>query len=164
MATEKKFFYVARQNKVADSKMFGKWYPEAHVMQTLSTRSMARHIQKHGSPFTLDVVVGVLTAFSETCVEECMAGNAVKIDGLGTFRPELESVKGGADTKDECDASKIAGIHIRFCPEGSDITGENITSRQLLKKCNLERIGWVEGTQKLKNVKIHSFINETVTP
>ena len=121
MATEKKFFYVARQNQVRDSKMFGKWYPEAYVLQTLSTRALAKHIQKHGSPYTLDVIMGVLIAFAEVTVEECMASNAVKIDGLGTFRPEIESTKGGAESKDLCDQSKVAGIHLRFTPEGSNI-------------------------------------------
>ena len=161
MATEKKFFYVARQNQVRDSKMFGKWYPEAYVRQTLSTRALAKHIQKHGSPYTLDVIMGVLIAFAEVTVEECMASNAVKIDGLGTFRPEIESTKGGAESKDLCDQSKVAGIHLRFTPEGSNITGEDITSRTMLKKARLERVGWVEGAQKTKNYQVHTFMDET---
>jgi predicted histone-like DNA-binding protein len=160
MATEKKFFYVARQNQVRDSKMFGKWYPEAYVLQTLSTRALAKHIQKHGSPYTLDVIMGVLIAFAEVTVEECMASNAVKIDGLGTFRPEIESTKGGAESKDLCDQSKVAGIHLRFTPEGSNITGEDITSRSMLKKARLERVGWVEGAQKTKNYQVHTFMDE----
>ena len=160
MASEKKFFYVVRQNTTRDSKMYGKWYPEAKIMQTLSTRSLARHIQKHGSPFTLDVIVGVLTAFSEVVVEECLASNAVKIDGLGTFRPEIETVKGGAASKEKCDQTKIKGIHVRLYPEASDITGEDITSRQFLSKANIQRVGWVEGTVKGKNYKIHAFVDE----
>ena len=78
MATEKKFFYVARQNQVRDSKMFGKWYPEAYVLQTLSTRALAKHIQKHGSPYTLDVIMGVLIAFARasTCASRPRAATS----------------------------------------------------------------------------------------
>jgi hypothetical protein len=164
MATEKKFFYNVRQNQTRDSKMFGKWYPEAKILQTLSTRSLAKHIMRHGSPYTLDVIMGVLIAFSEAVVEECMASNAVKIDGLGTFTPVIEAVKGGSEDKEGCDATKIQGIHIRLTPEGSDISGENITSRAMLKRVNLERAGWVTGTHKTKNYAEHAFMNETVTP
>ena len=140
MATEKKFFYNVRQNQTRDSKMFGKWYPEAKILQTLSTRSLAKHIMRHGS------------------------SNAVKIDGLGTFTPVIEAVKGGSEDKEGCDATKIQGIHIRLTPEGSDISGENITSRAMLKRVNLERAGWVTGTHKTKNYAEHAFMNETVTP
>jgi hypothetical protein len=85
----------------------------------------------------------------------------VKIDGLGTFRPEIESTKGGAESKDLCDQSKVAGIHLRFTPEGSNITGEDITSRSMMKKARLERVGWVEGAQKTKNYQVHTFMDET---
>ena len=161
MAGEKKFFYVARQNMAKDSKMYGKWYPQAKVLQTLSTRAVAKHIQSHGSPFTLDVIMGVLIAFSQVVVEECAASNAVKIDGLGTFRPEIESVKGGAEDKDSCDASKIAGIHVRFYPEASDITGEDITSRSMRKKANIERVGYVTGTRSAGNYAEHDYAPES---
>ena len=39
------------------------YYAQAVTLETLSLRDMAKHITSHGSPFTVDVVIGVLEAF-----------------------------------------------------------------------------------------------------
>jgi hypothetical protein len=68
----------------------------------------------------------------------------VKIDGLGTFVPTIESVKNGI-TKADILAGKwsaalyIAGIHIRFIPEGS--ADDDITSRTFKELCALATYG-----------------------
>ena len=156
MATSKvKIFYDLVQNKVRDSKMYGKWYAEPVVLQTLNMRGLAKHIVAHGSPFTLDTIMAVLTKAGTCIVELISEGKAVKVEGLGKFYPTLQNKKGGAAVKEDFDESKIEGVHVRFLPEGSNETGDDITSASFRKKVSLERRGWVEGTGKGR--KVHLF-------
>ena len=65
-------------------------------------------------------------------VELLQGGQPVKWDGLGTFTPTIESVKGGAteaQLKAGVDVREVInGVHIRFIPENEK--GEEITSRK----------------------------------
>ena len=62
MATSKiAIEYDLYQNNVKDAVTNGKWYPRAVVSQTLDLEGLADHISEHGSLFTEDVVLGVLT-------------------------------------------------------------------------------------------------------
>ena len=61
------------------------YYAKAVSTETLSLRDMAKHITSHGSPFTVDVVMGVLEAFRNCCIEQLLESKKVKVEGLGTF-------------------------------------------------------------------------------
>ena len=105
---------VLRQNKNEDSKAYGKWYAELLDRETITTRGLAKHISGHGSPFTEDVIIGVLSALSR-CIPELVAeGTGVKLDGLGQFYPSLEST--GADSPSAFTIQEnVKGVHIRWC-------------------------------------------------
>ena len=102
------------------------WYPKVARRSTLSLRGLSDHISDHGSIYTRDVVQGVLTKFTTCLTELIEQGVAVKLDGLGTFYPTLES-KGAESPVGYNVMDYLKGVHIRFTPEGCE--DDNITSR-----------------------------------
>ena len=128
-----------RQNTNQKSDQYGHYYPYLDKNHTLSLRGLARHIADHGSIYTRDVVQGVLTQLSECIPELCAQGVPVKLDGLGTFSPYIESTKDGAttlaDAQGASPADFVAGVHVRFIPDGTDL--DNITSRVFKEKCSM---------------------------
>lgn len=143
------------QNKVRDSKMYGKWYGKAVRNATLNTRGLAAHIAQHGSLYTIDVVEGVLRKLS-SCIPELVGqGVAVKVDGLGTFYPTLRNKKGGAESVEEYDVeSQVDGVRMRYLPDGAQL--DNITSRAFKEKCMLQTryVQESTGTGKTRVVKL----------
>ena len=70
MATTKvEMQYDIYQNANEDSTAYGKWYPRAVQLSTLNLKGLANHIQGHGSVYTQDVVLGVITKFRDCLVE-----------------------------------------------------------------------------------------------
>jgi len=57
-----------------------------------------------------DIIEGVLTKMSSCITELLSQGNPVKIDGLGTFVPTVESTKEGISK-----AELLEGVH-KACP------------------------------------------------
>ena len=73
-----------------------KTYGKIIYRGTMRLTDMAEHIMKHGSIYTEDVVIGVITKL-KSCMQEMLAdGYKVKLDGIGTLYPVLTS-KGVAD-------------------------------------------------------------------
>ena len=61
-----------------------KTYGKIIYRGTLRLTDMAEHIMKHGSIYTEDVVIGVITKL-KSCMQEMLAdGYKVKLDGIGT--------------------------------------------------------------------------------
>ena len=68
-----------------------KTYGKIIYRGTLRLTDMAEHIMKHGSIYTEDVVIGVITKL-KSCMQEMLAdGYKVKLDGIGTLYPVLTS-------------------------------------------------------------------------
>ena len=128
-----KIFYLLKQNKNEDSKIYGKWFAQMKSVETLNTRKMANHIAEHGSIYTPDVVFGVLEKFRSCLLEMLLNSRRVKIDGLGIFYTTIENEKGGAASKDQFNAQKnLKALHIRFLPDST--TETDISSREFIKK------------------------------
>ena len=128
-----KIFYLLKQNKNADAKIYGKWFAYMKSVETLNTRKLANHIAEHGSIYTPDVVFGVLEKFRSCMLEMLMNSRKVKIDGLGTFYTTIENAKGGAINRDDFSTQKnLKALHIRFLPDQEQET--NISSREFIKK------------------------------
>lgn len=122
--------YNLRQMNNSANKSNLLWFPKCYRKDTLNMRGMAAHIADHGSPYTRDTVLGVLTAFRDCLVEIVSQGNGVKLDGLGTFYPTLES-KGAESPVGYNINEYLRGVHIRFLPESA--AEDDITSRVLKK-------------------------------
>jgi predicted histone-like DNA-binding protein len=128
--------YDLKQNNVKASKMFGKWYAQPVVVNTLNLKGFAQHIASHNGTYKASTIKGVMEEMVECLTEMVSQGVGVKLDGLGTFYPRFEG--SGAETPEEFDVdSYVKGIHIRFLPENTK--DEELTSRKFKTKCVLKR-------------------------
>ncbi len=90
-----------------------KTYGKIIYRGTLKLTDMAEHIMKHGSVYTEDVVIGVITKL-KNCLQEMLAdGYKVKLDGIGTLYPVLSS-EGVADAKDYSPSENVTRVGISF--------------------------------------------------
>ena len=108
------------QVKDADNtrKKVQKTYGKIIYRKTLSLDDMAEHIMKHGSVYTEDVVIGVITKL-KTCMQEMLAdGHKVKLDGIGTLYPTLTS-EGVDNAKDYSPSENITRVGIAFLADQS---------------------------------------------
>ncbi|SFO53114.1 hypothetical protein [Prevotella sp. tf2-5] len=133
-----------RVNENPRSSGFGKYYPKAVEKKTISLRGLTKHMEEHHSIYGRDVIEGVITKMAGCITELISQGNPVKIDGLGTFVPTVESVKDGISKEDilngKWNASLyVKAIHIRFRPEGAG--EDDITSRNFKDQCALTTYG-----------------------
>ncbi len=111
------------------------YYAKAVSLETLSQRDMARHISSHGSPYTVDVVMGVLEAYRNCLIEQLLESKKVKVDGLGTFYVTIANKEGGEKDITRFNISNIAqGLRLRFLPDASQ--EENLSSKEFLKKAS----------------------------
>jgi len=80
-----------------------------------------------------------------SCITELLSqGNPVKIDGLGTFVPTVESTKEGISKAELLEgkwnaSTYVKAIHIRIRPEGTG--DDDITSRRFKEQCALSTYG-----------------------
>lgn len=68
-----------------------KVFPYAQYNELMDLNDFARHIQAHGSPFTRDVIIGVLTAAVDCLREQLVAGKKVNFGDLGSFYISLRA-------------------------------------------------------------------------
>ena len=95
-----------------------KTYGKIIYRGTLRLTDMAEHIMKHGSIYTEDVVIGVITKL-KSCMQEMLAdGYKVKLDGIGTLYPTLTS-EGVDDAKDFSAQENIVRVGVSFLADQS---------------------------------------------
>ena len=95
-----------------------KTYGKIIYRGTLNLNDMAEHIMKHGSVYTEDVVIGVITKL-KSCIQEMLAdGYKVKLDGIGTLYPVLTS-EGVADAEDYSAQENVTRLGISFLADQS---------------------------------------------
>ena len=87
---------------------FPQWTRISTVTETQLAKRMAR-----GSTFSVGAVNGVFSDFPQSIIDELLNGNAVKIDGLGTFKLKV-SGKSQKEKKDVTSAG--AKISVVFEP------------------------------------------------
>ena len=111
------------------------YYAKAVGLETLSLRDMAKHITSHGSPYTVDVVMGVLEAYRNCLIEQLLESKKVKVEGLGTFYVTIANKEGGEKDLTKFNIATIAqGLRLRFLPDASQ--EENLSSKEFLKKAS----------------------------
>ena len=164
MAKENIAFLVnLRKNIVEGSKMEGRYYPEAESKEALTTKGFAKHVADHGGMVTYEFMQLVLASIVK-CLKEMMShGQPVKLDGLGTFRPTVTSVPGGAATIEEALRvgvnNLVQGVNFVFLPENAQ--GEEITSKKFKDQCSLQFAYLVETVKKKINGKDKSYTLRT---
>ena len=95
-----------------------KTYGKIIYRGTMSLNDMAEHIMKHGSVYTEDVVIGVITKL-KTCMQEMLAdGYKVKLDGIGTLYPVLTS-EGVTDASKYSAQENVTRVGVSFLADQS---------------------------------------------
>ena len=101
-----------------ERQLVEKTYGRIIYRGTLRLTDMVEHIMKHGSIYTEDVVIGVITKL-KTCIQEMLAdGYKVKLDGIGTLYPVLTS-EGVDDAKDFSAQENITRVGVAFLADQS---------------------------------------------
>ena len=165
MAKENIAFLVnLRKNTIPDSDMFGRYYPEAETKETLTTKGFAKHVSEHGGTLVNYEFMQLVLATIVKCLKEMMSqGQPVKLDGLGTFRPTITSVKNGAASIEEALTkgvnNMVAGVNFTFLPENAQ--GEEITSKKFKDQCSLQFAYLVETIKKTIGGKEKSYTLRT---
>lgn len=164
MAKENIAFLVnLRKNTNEGSAMENRYYPEAESKTALTTKGFAKHVAEHGGMVTYEFMQLVLGTIVK-CLKEMMSqGQPVKLDGLGTFRPTVTSVKGGAASIEEAlnmgVNNMVAGVNFVFLPENAQ--GEEITSKKFKEQCSLQFAYLMETVKKTVNGKEKSYTVRT---
>ena len=113
------------QNRVKNSRMFGKWYGRAVVSEVVTTDQLADEIQRNASVKKSDVKA-VLCELSEVMNQKLIQGGRVVLDGIGAFKIAISTT--GADTEKEFTANNIKSIRIAFQPETRVVDNHRIKS------------------------------------
>lgn len=121
------------QNGNSKNNGYGKYYQRVVITEILSTDEFAQHIASHGSPYTRDVINGVLMAACDCLVELCLDSKAVRLSDLGIFKMGVHAE--GADVADEANANKVQRVELQFLPNQSK--AYNLSSTNLRKKASL---------------------------
>jgi predicted histone-like DNA-binding protein len=128
------------------SHLTGKWTPVAAVNKTLSTRKIAERIEKESTVSVADIMA-VLYALPHVLRDEMANGNAVKLDGIGSFALTVQCHKTGVDSAEKVDPYKqITNIKVQFRPEKETILVAGEKKMQTTLVAN--DITWVELQEK----------------
>ena len=157
MAKENIAFLVnLRKNTVPD--------PEAESKETLSTKGFAKHVADHGGTLVSYELMQLVLASIVKCLKEYMSqGQPVKLDGLGTFRPTVTSINGGAASIEEALRkgvnNMVEGVNFVFIPENSK--DEELTSKKFKDQCSLQFAYLVETIKKVIGGKEKTYTLRT---
>ena len=95
--------------KNAEMKVFA----YAQSTEVIDIQKLAKHIQVHGSPYTRDIIVGVLTKAVDCIREQLLEGKKVNLGEMGSFYCTISSE--GVDSADEFNPSAhIKSVNVRW--------------------------------------------------
>ena len=94
--------------------MNGKTVVKSISLKKMSLSEMASHISSHGSPYTRDVVYGVLLAFMDCAKEQMAEGKRVELGDIGTLRYVVKA-KAQAD-ESKATIGSIKSVRVAFTP------------------------------------------------
>lgn len=111
-----------------DSDTRGKWYARAVTDEVIDLDKLAKHMEKHNTPFSRGTIRGIIIDMVNCIQELALEGKAVKIDDLGIF--SLGIITKPADSPKDFDVKKnVKGFRLRCRPTGDmrpQVVGPNI--------------------------------------
>ena len=110
-----KFSLAASPANPMDKNSGKKIYPHAQYNELIELKELAYNIQEHGSPFTRDVILGVLTAAVDCIREQLVMGNKVNFGDLGSLYVTLRS-DGVERAEDFNPHSDIKQVEVNWAP------------------------------------------------
>ena len=126
-------FIKVSQNKIKDSKSFGKWYGRVATTKTMTYQELCRHMSEHNSVYGEDVCLGVANKLQNCMLEQLLEGKKVQFGELGVFYLSVKST--GADKEEDFNLGvNIQGLYLCFAPSRTDVN--NLSSKMLKKKAS----------------------------
>ena len=151
MSTLTTIRYCLQKSMNNKSNSYGKYYAKPVSQGTVDLDELASHISDHGSVYTRDVVVGVMTKMVD-CINELLAqGYKVKLGELGTFYNSIRNDgKKAVSDPSKFDVAQIAGVNLRFLPfSGKKLGGKfNNTSTTRADRYAYECMGIKEANKE----------------
>ena len=110
-----KYSLTTRSTNPSKENSPKKVYPTAQYSELVELGEFAKHVHDHGSPYTRDVIAGVLTAAVDCLREQLVAGRKVSLGELGSFHVVLHS--DGAESPEYFDPNAhVSRIEVRWTP------------------------------------------------
>jgi predicted histone-like DNA-binding protein len=126
-------FIKVSQNKIKDSKSFGKWYGRVATTKTMTYQELCKHMSEHNSVYGEDVCLGVANKLQSCMLEQLLEGKKVQFGELGVFYLSVKST--GADKEEDFNLGiNINGLFLCFAPSRTDVN--NLSSKMLKKKAS----------------------------
>ena len=130
-------FIKVSQNKIKDSKSFGKWYGRVASTKTMTYQELCKHMSEHDSVYGEDVCLGVANKLQNCMLEQLLEGKKVQFGELGVFYLSVKST--GADKEEDFNLGiNINGLFLCFAPSRTDVN--NLSSKMLKKKASFVNI------------------------
>ena len=126
-------FIKVSQNKIKDSKSFGKWYGRVATTKTMTYQELCKHMSEHNSVYGEDVCLGVANKLQTCMLEQLLEGKKVQFGELGVFYLSVKST--GANKEEDFNLGiNINGLFLCFAPSRTDVN--NLSSKMLKKKAS----------------------------
>ena len=146
------------KNKIQGHKNFGKIYGRSNNNDPLNIKGLAKHIQSHGSPYTYDVILGVLAKCASCVREIVLDGTPVKIDDLCIFTPavtvmpanDVEAFSLGKATRAADGSFDSSNGNVKYVRMHCRTTG-NATQARMTQDAEL---GYTSMAQRIKNGEV----------
>ncbi len=103
-------YSIAKRTNFVDGST--KVYPTTQLSSRMDLNEFSKHIAQHGSPYTRDTIVGVLTAMVDCLREKLLDGVKVTLGDLGSFSCSCKSK--GTDTAEEFSAKDITSVNVTW--------------------------------------------------
>ena len=125
------------QNKIKDSKSYGKYYGHVVATKTMTYQELCKHMSEHNSVYGEDVCLGVANKLQNCLLEQLLEGKKVQFGELGTFYLSVKST--GADKEEDFNLGvNIQGLFLCFAPSRTDVN--NLSSKMLKKKATFMNV------------------------
>ncbi len=124
------------KNNNSKNNGYGKTYGRLVHQDTMNTTDLCRHMMKHGTIYTSDIVKGVVEKFINCFEELLMEGNKIKLDGLGTFYLSINTE--GVDDETKFTANNVKAIRVKFI--GDQSKESEYATRMLTSKAKFRSV------------------------
>ena len=154
-------FIKVTQNKIKDSKSYGKWYGRVATTKTMTYQELCKHMSEHNSVYGEDVCLGVANKLQNCMLEQLLEGKKVQFGELGVFYLSVKST-GTDEEKDFNLGININGLFLCFQPSRTDVN--NLSSKMLKKKATFLNVKDMVESKTKPSSTTHSTDGDASTP
>ena len=120
--------------KRTQKKVNGKWYPQVVIIgKPVQTNQVANRLADLSALSPGDCF-SMLKNLGKVLGDFMNSGRTVKLEGVGTFYYTPDTSGQGVDTEEEVSAKQIKGTRVRFIPETTRGSSNQVTTRSLVSE------------------------------